>query len=436
MQIFSPIMKQKAAEILSRPWFFPILICILVNGLGIALTFYGELTLAQIRFLGVSYEKHNAIMSVVGSSLMTLIGVTFSISMLILSTLSSQFGPRLLPNVLHSRITQVTLGLFLATFLLSLICLYFDSSLYTRAIQVIYILILAIICIIVLVLFVNYVINSIQIDYILEVIQSNTKKATQLSYYQDKDETFPDKIPHKPLHTSRLISVKTSGFVQAIDYQLVKRLARSYDCIVELKVRPGDFVLVENHIITLYQLEESKITKSMNKNFRTCIRVGQNRELSQDIEFGYEQIAEIAVRALSPGINDPYTARHCLWILADLFVFIEKYQIETHSLYDGAKWIGWYRGFTYEGLVYAAMDRIRQAAKEDFTVMLASYDMIIRLITLLKKRQLIRPLMIQAKAISEMLASLPETDREKSAIHERQVTLDNIAKRFDFEWWF
>lgn len=434
MQLINPMMKQKTASIISKPWFFPILICICVNGIGIWLTSHTELSPAEIRLLSVSYSKHNAIMSVVGTSLMTLIGVTFSISMLILSTLSNQYGPRLLPNILHSRITQVTLGFFLATFLFTLFCLYFDSSTYTRAIQSIYILVLAIICIFVLILFVNYVINSIQIDYILEVVQANTKKAIKTSYFLDEEAKFPETDKHKLPKPSRLICIKKSGYVQGIDYQMIKKLACDYNCLVELKVRPGDFVITENHIISVFNLGNKDIAESLDKQFRSSIRVGQNRVLIQDIEIGYEQISEIAVRALSPGINDPYTARHCLWVLADLFVFVEQYQIEAHNLYDDAKWVGWYRGLSYEGLVHAALDRIRQASKDDVTVMLASFDMISKLITLLKKRQLIRPLMKQAKAISEMLSSLHWTGRDKSAIDKRLETLKNIAQQHDLDW--
>ncbi len=436
MQLFNPFTKQKVQAVISRPWFFPMLICFLVNGFGFFLTFQMELSPQKIEFFRMGYDGHKSIISIVATSLMTLIAVSFSISMLILSTLSNQFGPRLLPSLLHSRITQITLGFFLATYLFCLFCLFFDFSVYTRAVQSIYVLILAISCIMVLVLFVNFVMNNIQINNILQKIKSNSKKAIKEHYHTDKKEKFPNRLHPKPLKESRLICIQSSGYVQAIDYQLLKKLTRSPKCFVELKVRPGDFIISGHHIITLYQLEGIRDLKLLDQSYRNCIRVGESKEGSQDIEFGYEQIAEIAVRALSPGINDPYTARNCIWIFSDLFVFIDKYQLEISDLYDGAALCGWCRNFTYEGLVHAAMNRIRQAAKDDLTVLLASYDMISQLVILLKKRQLIIPLMQQAKAISEMLGTLSQTELDNSAIKERKEHLDKIAKRYEFDWWF
>lgn len=443
MRLLNPIVRQKISSLISRPWFFPLLICVLVNGFGILLTFLFQQANWQSPYLAVEYDKHHAIMSVVGSSLMTLIGVSFSISMLILSSLSSQFGPRLLPNVLHSRITQVTLGLFLATFIFSVFCLYINSSVHSQAVQSIYVLILAIVCIIVLVLFVNYVMDSIQIDYILSMVKDNTKEAIRENYQTNEMLEYPETNQHALTQPTHLICTAVSGYIQAIDYDLIARLAEKYQCLVEIIVRPGDFVINGNHILTVYVSNNSEDkrdgdTKSSSfdrsdaqgQMFLSCFRIGQSRTLNQDMEFGYEQISEIAVRALSPGINDPYTARHCLWILADLLCYVDRFHLDTVNLYCGAKWVGKMRAFTYEGIVNASISRIRQAATRDVTVMLACYDMIVKLVPLLKKRQLMRPLIEQAKAVTELLDSAEWTNLDQAAISERQTTLKKLSQRF------
>src|SRR5690606_10009932 len=113
------------------------------------------------------------------------------------------------------------------------------------------------------------------------------------------------------------------------------------------------------------------------------------------IEFGFEQISEIAVRALSPGINDPYTARQALHLLGELILFIEDYDIEQDTLRMDNQIVGTYRSLTYKGLVDSGLDRLREASIDDPTVTLAFYDTIIQLTSLLKEKRIICALLMQ-----------------------------------------
>lgn len=110
------VTRQKFSLLINKAWFLPLMISIAINLTGITLILLSK----NINgfYLSISTESQQTIISITSGSLMTLIGLTFSISMLILSTVSNQFGPRLLPNFLESRITQTTLGFFLGTLFL------------------------------------------------------------------------------------------------------------------------------------------------------------------------------------------------------------------------------------------------------------------------------------------------------------------------------
>ncbi|CZG16941.1 TPA: DUF2254 family protein [Legionella pneumophila] len=108
------VTRQKFSLLINKAWFLPLMISIAINLTGITLILLSK----NINgfYLSISTESQQTIISITSGSLMTLIGLTFSISMLILSTVSNQFGPRLLPNFLESRITQTTLGFFFRHF--------------------------------------------------------------------------------------------------------------------------------------------------------------------------------------------------------------------------------------------------------------------------------------------------------------------------------
>lgn len=419
------VTKQKLSLLVNKAWFLPLIISITINLIG------GILILASKNingfYLSVSVESQQTIISITSGSLMTLIGLTFSISMLILSTVSNQFGPRLLPNFLESRITQTTLGFFLGTFVFSLYCIYFNSNAGTRSLQTFYVLFLTISCLVILVIFINKVIQSIQIDYILALVIEKTKSAISLNF--PKKEEMTDYINDKSYPKAgrnKMIYSEYSGYVQGIDYDEIKKIAYDHHLKVFVLIRPGDYIYKKSPVMELYA-KKSKDFESLTPSLlQKCINVNHARLLNQDIEFGFEQIAEIAVRALSPGINDPYTAKQSVFLLGELFLFIEQYDIEQDKLYYDKNVVGQYRGFTYKGILDTALARLRQAATRDLTVILTIYDLVIQLSSLLNNKLMIKDLLSQANSLKEIIKNERLSKYDQDAFNERQKHLAKI----------
>lgn len=432
MSVLGEVTRQKISVLLDKPWFLPSILCVLINALGLFISFQLSYLPLETIF-SISESRHSTILSIIASSLMTLIGVTFSISMLILTTVSNQFGPRLIPNFIQSKITQVTLGVFLGTFIFCLFSIYFESNEIIRDLQTIFAFVLTISCLFILVFFINVVINSIQIDGILSLVVAKTKTAIESGYlaHLEKNSIQPSKPDNKKIKTT--FFSKTSGYVQAIDYDKIKSLAEKEALFIKIQVRAGDYIYTNDEILQIFSAEGKSLSAETSALITAAVNVINLRLLNQDLEYGFEQISEIAVRALSPGINDPYTARECVFLIGELLLHLANHRdLETCKLYDENYLRVEFKAFTYEGLVSAALSRLRQASLSDLTLILSIYDMIIQVTHLLDNKKLIKALWQQGVALKTMTQSQSYPDFDQTALSEREQQLEHIAKKHHF----
>ncbi len=423
------ITSQKITLLLSKPWFLPIVIALTIILLGTVLNNYLE-SFELIKHWYLSKAKHQAILSVIASSLITFIAITFSITLLILTTVSNQFGPRLIPNFIQSRATQTTLGVFLGTFTFSLYSIAMDVSPQVRAVEIVYIFFLTINCLIVLIFFMTTVFNSIQVDELLFKILKNTKTLIQ-NNFSPNGTTKSLSTKTKPI-SEQLITIHSekSGYVQAIDLDLITTIAQTQEVFISVYVRAGAYVYQGEKLIGYGQNKES-LSKDIKIELLSSINIINLRILQQDLEYGFELIEEIAVRALSPGINDPYTAKSCVFLLGQLFIYIQDYNdIEDNEIYDeGGRLLVSYQPFTYQGIVDAALNRLRQAAINDLSVVLAIYDMAIKVIRLSKKDKIKRALLNQVQAITEIMKQKTLSDHDRKAFEQREKAINSLIAK-------
>lgn len=431
MALISKVNLQKISLLMGKPWVLPIALSVLINFVGIGLVYLLDYKVNDIYLLFIKEEKQHMILNVIASSLITLIGVTFSISMLILSTVSNQFGPRLLPNFLNSKNTQMTLGFFLGTFVFSLYCIYAESNGPVRGVQTTYAFLLAISCLFMLVFFINNVMKSIQINEILNLIFAETQSAIKSLFLNINTKNGRCVRHAKKTDKVSYICAEKNGYIQGIDYAGLKKLAMKHQLSISVLVRPGEFIYAKNTLLKLSSHKQNSLTDVAKNSFRSSINIMRNRLLEQDIEYGFEQISEIAVRALSPGINDPYTARECVYLLGELLLFIEKYpDLEACELVEEDKIYVIFNPLNYERMVESGFNRLRQASLSDLTVILAIYDMSIQLLGLLKNKKLIKPLLMQVKTIHEMVQKQQFSEHDQEALTERYEKLEKFIKKF------
>ena len=276
--------------------------------------------MAGSRGLGWVYargpEGARAILETIAGSMITVAGVVFSITIVALQLASSQFGPRLLYNFRRDTINQVVPGTFIATFVYCLLVLPTiqgkDGSSLVPHLSVAFGIALALVSLGVLIHFIHHIAGSIQAENVVAAVGRELEGAI--------NGLFPEKGPRCPEEPERSwpeqtamplfncgaspVKATASDYVQTIDTDRLISLATKYDLVLRLLYRPGQFV-VQGSALALVQPEECMDDK-LAERINAAYTVGVQRTLVQDVEFPVNQLVEIALRALSPGVNDPF----------------------------------------------------------------------------------------------------------------------------------
>jgi uncharacterized membrane protein len=260
------------------------------------------------------------VLSTIAGSMITVAGVSFSITIVALTLASQQFGPRILRNFLRDMGNQVVLGTFVSTFLYCLLVLRtvrgLEGTEFVPHLAVTTGVVLATFSLGVLIYFIHHVSTSIQATRIIANVAGDLDRAI--------DDLFPDKpgsereasIPNDPAPTGPFdndapaVRARSAGYVQAIDYERLVRMAQEHKLVVRVEATPGTFVREGGHLLIAGR--PLPVDGNDEQAFRSAFVIGSERADTQDITFFIDQLVELAVRALSPGINDPETARSCI----------------------------------------------------------------------------------------------------------------------------
>ncbi len=268
-------------------------------------------------------EGASAVLSTVAGSMITIAGVVFSITLVALSLASSQFGPRMLRNFIRDRVNQVALGAFVSTFLYCLLVLrtvrHDDSAPFVPHLAVALAVILAVLSIFVLIYYIHHVAVNIQADTLIDDIHAELRRMMDTLYPHHIGDADGDAVQdgHADLsvahHFDRpagRVCADRDDYVQAIDPNALLALATQHDLAVRIERRPGDYVIAGAAVLSVWPADA--LDDAICLALRDCVIFGAQRTATQDIEFAVDQMVEIAARALSPGINDPFTAITCV----------------------------------------------------------------------------------------------------------------------------
>lgn len=265
-------------------------------------------------------EGARAILSAIASSMITVAGLSFSITMLTLQLASSQFGPRLLRNFLRDRGNQLVLGTFIATFLYCLLVLRtvkgVEGSSFVPHISVAVGILMSIASLAVLIYFIHHTAHSIRVETILASLADETGAAIERLFPEKlgqdaRDTPEPERcIAPADAASARLIRPQRSGYVQMIDGDALMNRAVELDIVVYLAVGPGTFVTPDD--VLMRAAPGARIDAAATDGLRAALVLGAERTPAQDLAFSIRRIVEIAQRALSPSVNDPTTAIYCI----------------------------------------------------------------------------------------------------------------------------
>ena len=270
-------------------------------------------------YLGDS-QGASQVLSAIAGSMVTIAGVVFSITLVALSLASSQFGPRMLRNFIRDRVNQAALGAFLATFLYCLLVLrtiqHDPQATFVPHVAVSLGVLLAIASIAMLIFYIHHVATHIQADTLIDVIYAELCALMDALYPDpiDHANASADAIEAAPaFHLDKApgrICSNCDDYLQGVDTDALVAAASEVDVLVRVERRPGDYALRGALLLSVWPAD--KLDEGAAEALRGCLVFGTQRTATQDVEFAIDQLVEIAARALSPGINDPFTAITCI----------------------------------------------------------------------------------------------------------------------------
>lgn len=330
---------------------------------------------------GGGAEGARAVLTVVGGSVITVAGVVFSITIAAITQASSQFGPRILRKFMRDRGNQIVLGTFVSTFLYCLLVIRSvrgdgSGEDFVPQLSVSVGVGLAIVSIAVLIYFIHHVSVSLQAPVVVAEVSRELQRSIVRLATPDPAPVNRER-PADPDPTPLTIRAPRDGYIQAVDRESLVDLGAARDLFISLDRRPGHYVSRHDPVARVWPLPHAAEQPGISRSCAEAFIIGQQRTPEQDVEFGIHQIVELAVRALSPSINDPFTAMNCVDALGSGLSRVSRVGLPASVARDDAG-IARLRlpDTTYADLTDAALNQIRQHASRSHATLLRLLEMI------------------------------------------------------------
>jgi uncharacterized membrane protein len=346
----------------------------------------------------------------IAAAVITVVGVVFSITIVALTLASQQFGPRMMRNFVRDVGNQVTLGVFVATFvyaILTVVVITSDSNgTFVPHLSITVSEALMVVDIAVLIYFINHIAQSIQLPEVIAGIARDLVRAIDAEFPSNlaEERPVPEGIGKSLSELQRLIderggsaTANASGYLQFVGYAQLVEIAARTDSVIRLEHRPGHFVVAGGPLATVWPRGAAgQVAMALAKAHVT----GPHRTLMQDPVFAIDQLVEIAIRALSPAVNDTFTALTCIdWLAAGLS------RVSSRTLAEGV-----YRDRegrirlietdpSYVRMVNRAFDKVRQSSRGMPAVIIRMIDALSTIENETNSPEQRRVLLLQAEAI-------------------------------------
>jgi len=291
-------------------WLVPMGLVLGLLGLAQLLLLLDAAFEVEIRLMaGAGVAGARGMFQAVAGSMITLAGLVFSMTLVVLSQVSGQYSPRVLRNFLGDRVNQTVLGVFLGIFAYCLMVLrgLGDDADRLPVLTVVTGLGLSLLGVVFLVYFIHHVARSMQVENIVAAIQAETRPVIERLFPEDEvdDEGVGDTVPTLPDDRSGVVGCRRSGYIQDIDLDRLADEALRLDAVLHLPLQVGDFVCEG---MTIVHVDGPRPDARACERIRRAFALGGSRTLQQDPGFGLRQLVDIAMKALSPGVNDTTTA--------------------------------------------------------------------------------------------------------------------------------
>ncbi len=304
-----------------------------------------------------------ALLGAVATAIMGVAGTTFSITVAALSLASGQMGPRLLRNFVRDAGNQLVLGAFLGTFAYALVVLRtvrsVEEGAFVPHLGVTGAMVLALLCVGTLVWFVHHIATGINVETVIELVHEDLSAAISRLTLDRPDPAPTADALHDGDGGVPVVS-RGGGHLRALDDGALADWAAERGAVLVLLVRPGDYVFPGSPVA---ELSPAARAEGAEEAVAGAFSLGARQAATQDLEFAVRQLVEVAVRALSPGINDPFTAMAVLDRLGAALCEVAPRHLPGGAVVrDGRVVLRRRRTTDYDGLCDAMFHMIRQYA--------------------------------------------------------------------------
>jgi uncharacterized membrane protein len=357
------------------------------------------------------------LLATVAASIITVVGIVFSITIVALTLASTQFGPRMLRNFVRDPGTQFSLGTFVASFCYAMIALVSvgggPHGDFVPHLSITVTLLFTLLDVAVLIYFLNHVATMIQLPVVIANIATTLvsevtamERVSSLGIGMARGPSH-DEVLARLAESGAPIRTPRSGYLQVIRHDILVKIATNADAVVQLPHRPGHFMVAGQVIAWVWPPEAAG---SVAERLALGHVTGAYRTLPQDVSFGFDQLVEIALRALSPAVNDTFTGMTCIDWIADCLCRIGPTwhpQRVRRDAEGNIRVIAFQPDF--DRLVERTFDTIRQAAVGMPAIMIRQLDALAKVIEQIPSRAQRTALIRQAEAIQRSnLATVPD----------------------------
>jgi uncharacterized membrane protein len=309
----------------------------------------------------------------IATSIMTVVSIVFAILLMTLTLASMQFSPRIIVSFSRDRVTQWTLGIFLGTFSYCMAALPAARSVprpFAPVATVLGAMMLALACVGLLLFFIHHISQAISVNHIVDRIAEETEAMIdEMMPWPRQLNRLKEAEPLRPNASEVAVLSDRSGYIRFVDTRRLVALAKQYHVSIRVLRRVGHFVPAGVPLMMVSK--GSRLTPEGFADLLAVFDLGPTRTLQQDVEFGVLQIVDIALKAISPAVNDPTTAINCVDQLSRILIRFASRESPEELLYDPPgivrASIGWIH---FERLLDAAFEQIRMYSKTDVAVSL------------------------------------------------------------------